>query len=113
MIDWRPIETAEKYSGDVLLWFPEFPGFLAQAWPGVWREDILGWAIQTPVRAPDGRAILISHLPVEPTHWAPRPEEPGSPVTHVRIPTDANEAALMCLLGRQYLEKHAPERLKK
>jgi hypothetical protein len=33
-------------------------------------------------------------------------------VTSVRIPTSADEAAAMVLIGTEYLKQHAPERLR-
>lgn len=39
-------------------------------------------------------------------------EAAKEPSGYVRFPTDADEAALMCLLGEQFLRQHAPERLK-
>ena len=38
--------------------------------------------------------------------------ESPSPAGYVRIPTSADEAATMVLLGTEYLKQHAPERLR-
>lgn len=111
MTEWQPIETVPKYNGTLLLWFPEFPGFLAQAWIGLWREDVFGWGIQIPIAAPDGRQFVVTDLPVQPTHWAPRPDAP-SMQKKVRIPTDADEARAMTIVGYEYLKKFAQHRLK-
>ena len=71
-------------------------------------------AVQCCVGGPE---VRTNYMPVE--HWKQRAAEAWNTRedlvdhTQVTLPTNADEAAMMVLLGTQFLKQNAPERLKK
>ena len=71
---WQLIETAPK-GKIVALWVPEFDGFCAGAWFGMYSVVEEKWGVVTPLMDSYRRHITISELPA-PTHWQSAPEAP-------------------------------------
>ena len=78
---WMPIETAPKDGTPVLLWFPcELGAWNPGGWRGAWSHVDDQWVIHTPMKTPDGRAIVASRIPQQPTQWMPLPAAPAAQV---------------------------------
>lgn len=73
---WQPIETADKYAGNMLLWIPEFGAWADTCWTGRWLHSEQCWGICTPGSV-DGKQFIVTGGPV-PTHWMPLPDVPGN-----------------------------------